>query len=86
VITQHDIDELVEKLNNHAYEIHGNDEIVNGLVRHLIRQIESSMTQLWFYGEALKKRKRIVRTFGVSTREIQTMLAGGEGKSNERTT
>lgn len=56
MLTQADIEAIAQKLNQHADEVHGRDDIMNGLVRHLIRHIEADLTQIWFYGDALKSR------------------------------
>lgn len=57
MITVETVNELVAKLDMYADEVRGDDDIMNALISHLIRNIEADLTQLWFYGSALKQRK-----------------------------
>lgn len=75
MLTQETINKWVEELNAHADEVTGdNDEIMTGLIRHLVRNIDADLTQLWFYAEALKARKGIGRSYGLTGQELSRLL------------
>ena len=57
MITEHDLENLRRKLDEYQEEVRGNDDILSGLIAHLVRQIDADMTQLWFYGKALRARR-----------------------------
>lgn len=56
MITQDYVKKVAADLQEYLAEVSG-DDIMNGLIAHLIQNVNGDLTQLWFYGEALRKRK-----------------------------
>ena len=70
MLTESDLEELKSKLQSHADNVCHDDDIMAGLVQHLIRQIDANMTQLWFYGKAMKaRRNKPHMSFGISSQD-----------------